>query len=262
MSRLKVGIRLESLDLPLRRALTEAGRLGVSGVQVDAVGDLAPDALSETGRREFRHRLRSHNLELTALSCPLRRGLDVAENQQPRLEHIQKVMSLSYDLGPRIVIVQAGQIVEDLNDPRMNILRESLHDLACHGDRSGTTLALETGLESGAVLASFLDRFDSGSLGVNLDPANLLLHNFDPYESIQALGRRIVHVHAKDARQASASRAAQEVPLGHGDIDWLKLLGTLEEVEYRGWLVIERETGDNRRVEVAADVAFLRRLVG
>jgi sugar phosphate isomerase/epimerase len=262
MSRLKVGIRLESLDLPLRRALSEAGRLGVSGVQVDAVSDLAPDALSETGRREFRHLLRAHNLELTALGCPLRRGLDAAENQQPRLEHIQKVMSLSYDLGPRIVIVQAGQIAEDLNNPRMSTLRESLHALARHGDGTGTTVALETGLESGAALASFLDRFDSGALGVNLDPANLLLHNFDPYESIQALGRRILHVHAKDARQASASRAAQEVPLGHGDIDWLKLLGTLEEVEYRGWLVIERESGDNRRADVAAGVAFLRRLVG
>src|SRR6185437_954455 len=97
----------------------------------------------------------------------------------------------------------------------------------------------------GSTLAAFLDRFDTGSLGVNLDPANLLLHGFDPYESIQALGRRIVHAHAKDARQDSASRSAEEVPLGHGDIDWMKFLGVLEEVEYRGWLTIERETGQS-----------------
>ena len=37
MSRLKIGVRLESLGLPLRRALVEAARLGVSGVQVDQV---------------------------------------------------------------------------------------------------------------------------------------------------------------------------------------------------------------------------------
>ncbi len=60
----------------------------------------------------------------------------------------------------------------------------------------------------------------------------------------------------------SASRAAQEVPLGQGDIDWMKFLGVLEEVEYRGWLTIERETGDNRLADVAAGVAFLRRLIG
>src|SRR5690349_17080140 len=117
MNHLKIGIRLESLGLPLRRALAEAGRLGVPGVQVDAVGDLAPNALSETGRREFRHLLRAYNLELTALGCPLRRGLDSAENQQPRIEHVQKVLSLSFDLGPRIVIVQAGAVTDDPKDP-------------------------------------------------------------------------------------------------------------------------------------------------
>lgn len=262
MNRLKIGIRLESLGLPLRRALTEAGRLGVAGVQVDAVGELAPNTLSETGRREFRHLLRAYNLELTALGCPLRRGLDSAENQQPRIEHVQKVLSLSFDLGPRIVIVQGGSIGGDPNEPRMTILRESLQAIARHGDRVGATLALETGLEDGSVLAAFLDGFDTGALGVNLDPANLLLHGFDPYASAQALGRRIVHTHAKDARQASASRAAQEVPLGHGDIDWMKYLAVLEEVEYRGWLTIERETGTNRLTEIAAGVAFLSRLIG
>jgi L-ribulose-5-phosphate 3-epimerase len=262
MNRLQIGIRLESLGLPLRRALAEASRIGVSGVQVDAVGDLAPNALSDTGRREFRHLLRAHNLELTALGCPLRRGLDTAETQQPRIEHVQKVLSLSFDLGPRLVIVQAGAVSGESEDARMRILRESLHALAGHGDRVGATLALETGLEDGSVLAAFLDGFDTGALGVNLDPANLLLHGFDPYASTRALGRRIVHTHAKDARQASASRAAQEVPLGHGDIDWMMYLGTLEEVEYRGWLTIERETGESRLADVAAGVFFLRRLLG
>jgi sugar phosphate isomerase/epimerase len=262
MNRLQIGIRLESLGLSLRRALAEASRLGVAGVQVDAVGDLAPNALSDTGRREFRHLLRSHNVELTALGCPLRRGLDAIENQQPRIEHVQKVLALSYDLGPRKVIVQAGAVPEDPQNPRRQPLTESLRALSQFGDRTGTQLALETGLENGSVLATFLDNFDTGSLGVNLDPANLLLHGFDPYESVQALGRRIIHTHAKDARQASASRAAQEVPLGQGDIDWMKFLGVLEEVEYRGWLTIERETGDSRRADVAAGVAFLRRLVG
>jgi sugar phosphate isomerase/epimerase len=122
-------------------------------------------------------------------------------------------------------------------------------------------LALETGTESGEVLAKFLDRFDTGGLGVNLDPANLLTHGFPPFEAVRALNRRIVHVHAKDARRGGASRAAREVPVGAGDIDWLELLGLLEEIEYRGWLTIERESGDRRAADVAAGVAFLRRLV-
>jgi sugar phosphate isomerase/epimerase len=261
MNRLKLGLRLESLGLPLRRALHEAERLGVGGVQVDAAGDLSPNHLSQTGRREFKHLLRTHNLELTALGCPLRRGLDTTQDQQPRIEHVRKVMSLAFDLGPRVAIVQAGRIPEDAADPRLATLTESLTALGQHGDRTGTTLALETGLEAGIVLRQFLDRFDSGGLGVNLDPANLLLHGFDPYESARALQGKIVHAHAKDARAASASRAAQEVPVGHGDIDWMQFLGVLEEVEYRSWLVIEQETGDHRAADIAASVQFLRRFM-
>lgn len=261
MNRLKIGIRLESLGLPLRRGLDEAERMGAAGVQMDAVGDLSPDTLSQTGRRELRHLLRARNLDLTALGCPLRRGLDVTDDQQPRLEHVRKVMSLAYDLGTGVVIVQAGQVPEDAADPRMGPLTESLRALGEHGDRVGTVLALETGLESGPVLRSLLDRFDTASLGVNLDPANLLVHGFDVEESVRALAGRIAHTHAKDARRASASRAAQEVPLGHGDIDWMSYLGLLEEVEYHGWLTIERETGANRLADVAAAVAFLRRLI-
>src|SRR5437870_7807530 len=116
MSKLKIAVRLESLGLPLRRALQEAERMGVAGVQVDAAGALAPEALSQTGRREFRHLLHSHNLELTALGCPLRHGLDTPENQEARIEHVRSVLALSFDLGPRVVVIQPGHIVQDEKD--------------------------------------------------------------------------------------------------------------------------------------------------
>src|SRR5207249_1570070 len=117
---------LESLGLPLRRALAEVERMGVTGVQVDALGDLSPQSLSQTGRREFRHLLRSHNMELIALGCPLRHGLDTPEGQEARIEHVQNVMALSFDLGPRIAIVQAGLVSDSPKDPRQARLSEAL----------------------------------------------------------------------------------------------------------------------------------------
>ena len=262
MNRLRIGVRLESLGLPLRQAISAASRLAVAGVQVDAAGDLSPANLSQTGRREFRHLLRSHDLEVTALGCPLRHGLDTAADQQPRIEHVKSVLTLSYDLGPRRVIVEAGQVPDEKDLENNRCMTEALTELGRHADKTGTTLALETGLESGEVLAGFLDRFDTGGLGANLDPANLLAHGFAPFEAARALNRRVVHVHAKDARRGGASRAALEVPLGHGDIDWLQFLAVLEEIDYRGWLTVEREGGADRAADVAAGVAFLRHLVG
>src|SRR5205807_939749 len=146
MRRLKLGVCLDSLGLPLRRALQETERMGVTGVQVNAAGDLSPKSLSQTGRREFLHLLRAYNLELAALGCPLRHGLDTAEGQDQRIEHIKRVLSLSFDLGPRRVTLQAGGIPKDMETPGARLMAEALLALGQHGDRTGAVLALETGL--------------------------------------------------------------------------------------------------------------------
>lgn len=261
MSKIRLGVCLVSLGLPLRRALQEAEHMSVGGVQIDAAGALSPQQLSQTGRRELRHLLRAHNLELAAVNCPLRHGLDVADHQEQRLDHIKQVMSLAFDLGPRLVTIQAGRIPETTDDPRAASISEALAALAGHGDRVGATLLLETGLENGDGLARFLNRFDTGSLAANFDPANLLMNGFNPYASARALQRGIRHAQAKDSRQAATNRSAQEVPLGHGDIDWMMLFEVLAEIDYQGWMIVKRESGSNRVAEIAAGVAFLRRLM-
>lgn len=255
---MKLGVRLESMDLPLRRALAEAQRLGVTGVQLDAVGDLSPMRLSQTGRRELKHLLRSHSVELTALGCPLRQNLDDPQGLQERLDFVRAVMELAFEMGPRLVVLHAGTIPEKADE---SPLYEALLSLAQHGDRVGAVVALETGTEPAETLSTFLGRFDTGSLGVNFDPANLFLRGFDPVAGAKALHRRIVHAHAKDARTTTANRLAQEVPLGHGDLDWMLILATLEEVEFHGWMVVEQEVRPNL-ADVAAGVGFLRRFVG
>lgn len=259
MNHFKIGIRLEALGLPLCRALKEAQRLGVTGVQVDATGELSPKTLSQSGRRAIRVLLRSHNLELTALGCALRRDLGKADDQQQRIDYTKAVLGLSLELGTRIVLVQAGRVPDQADEVRGVLLTEALRCLGRHGNRIGATLALETGLDSGAALGAFLDQFDTGGLGVNLDPANLFLHDFDPCASGRALGDKVVHARATDTLRAGASRAAQEVPLGQGEVDWARNLNMLKEIEYRGWLTADG--GSNRVANVAAGANFLKQLV-
>jgi L-ribulose-5-phosphate 3-epimerase len=278
MPRLKIGLCLRSLGTPLRRALPIAHKLAVAGLEIDATGDLSPAQLSQTGRRELKHLLRSHDLELAAIACPLRRGLGVPENQEARIDFIRQALSLSWDLGAKVVVIQPGPLPADLRsqeagagerrgvsptwqDPRQTILEEALTILAKHADRVGSVLALETGLESGEHLRDFLATFDSGGLAASLNPGNLLIHGHDPYAAAQRLREKVAYVHAKDARLASASRDAQEVPLGHGDIDWLQLCGALEEIEYGGFVTIERTPGADPVGEAKAAVGFLQRIL-
>ena len=261
MNRLKLGIVLETTGLPIRAALEQAAKLAVDGVQIDAVGDIAPDTLTGTGRREFRNLMRSSNLELSALNCPLRRGLDNPENLQPRLEHLRKVMQLAFDLGARKIVAPLPKILEDAKSSKAVTLREALLALAGYGDRTGTQVALECGLDSAEKTRDYLATFDTANLAVNFDPANFLMNGFEPIGAIPILGNRIIHSHARDARMATVSGGAQEVPVGDGDIEWMMYLATLESIDYHGYLVVDRESGQSRFADVTAAVKFLKRFV-
>lgn len=259
MKPLRIGIVAESTGLPFRQAVAQAAKMGAEGIQVNATGDLAPDALGESGRREIRNLLRSFAQDLAALNVPLRRGLDSAENLQPRIDHIRKAMQLAFDLGARRVVVPCPRIPTDADSPRAQTMRESLWALGAHGDRIGTVLALEIGFDPAAMVKPYLAGFDSGSLKVAYDPANMLMHGHDPVANLAPLKGRIAHVHARDARAGGVSQGIQEVPLGAGDVDWMAFTATLQVLEYDGFLTVERESGENKLADVAAGVKFLRR---
>ena len=259
MKPLRIGIVVESTGLPVRSAITQAARMAAEGIQADASGDLAPALLGETGRREFRNLLRSFSLELAALNVPLRRGLDAAENLQPRLDHLRKVMELAFDLGARRVVVPCPRIPDDPATPRGRTMREALDTLGAYGDRIGCALALEIGFDPADKVKQYLAGFDTGSLKVTYDPANMLMHGHDPLANLTPLKEFLAHVHARDARSASLSRGLEEVPLGAGDVDWMAFTATLQVLDFDGFLTVEREQGDDRLRDIANGVKFLRR---
>lgn len=262
MKPLRIGIVAESTGLPLRRAIAEAAKMGAAGLEVAAAGDLNSDQLGETGRREFRNLLRSYNQELAAVSVPLRHGLDIAENLQPRIERVRKVLQLAFDLGARRVVVPCPRIPDDAASPRAQTLREALLALGPFGDRVGTVLGLEIGYDPAEKVKGYLAGFDTGSLRITFDPANLMMHGHEPLANLAGLKDWVVHVHARDARSASLSRGLQEVPLGAGDIDWMAFTATLQVIGYDGFLAVEREQGNSRLADLANGVKFLKRFAG
>lgn len=275
MTRFKLGIVAESTGLPVRQALHEAARLGVQGVQFDAAGPLAPESLGDTARRELRTVLKSFSLDLVAVNCPLRTGLDTFDRQHQRIDVVQKAMAFAFDLGCRKLVVPMPAIPpepEKTAEPksfftfgtppdRSVTLRETLTALAAFGDRSGVTLCLEAGLDSADKTRDYLATFDTGSLAVCFDPANFIVNGHDPLKSLTALAKVTGHVHARDARRVSASSGPQEVTLGGGDVDWMSFCVSLDIQEYGGSVCVERTGGDDRLAELAAAVRLLRRFV-
>lgn len=256
---MKLGVVAESTGLPLRAAIAEASKFGAAGIQFDAAGDLAPERLGDTGRREFKNLLRSFNLELAALNLPLRHGLDAAEHQQERIDHACRAMQLAFDLGARKLVAPCPKLPAKDELKRGTVLRDTIMALAHHGDRTGCDLALEIGFDSADALKPWIESFDSGSLKVAFDPANMLLHGHEPIANLAPLLGRIAHILARDARSSGLNRGLQEVPVGAGDVDWLAFTATLQVMEFDGFLCVKRDQGETRRADVAGGVKFLRR---
>lgn len=259
MSRHKLGVVLESLQQPIKEAIRLAATLGIEGVQVDAVGDLTPETLSGTGRRELRHRLRSVGLECAAVGCPLRHPLYTLDRYEPRLQRVMQTLSMAYDLGARVVTAFAGPI-PPADDPARLVLNDTLERLGRHGERVGATLALVVGAEPPQVLGDYLRSFRCGGLGVVVDPATLIMRRMHPTEAVRVFGEQLALLHARDAVPERPDRFAEEAPLGHGDVDWMGLLGALEEVDYRGWILLRRGPCPDPVRDLRQGVALLRKL--
>lgn len=127
-----------------------------------------------------------------------------------------------------------------------------LKELADYALENGIQLILETGQETAKDLRSCLEELNHSAVGVNFDPANMILYGKgDPIEALQVLAPWIRHVHIKDATaSAEPGEWGAEVPWGEGDVDTAAFLAKLEEIGFNGTLAIEREAGDSRMEDI------------
>jgi L-ribulose-5-phosphate 3-epimerase len=157
-------------------------------------------------------------------------------------------------LGLNLVSFHAGFLPEDPADPDYAKLTERLRTLAVLFADAGIDLAFETGQEEAEILSRFLDDLAAPNVGVNFDPANMILYGKgDPVAGLRTLLPYLKQVHIKDAVATSEPGTwGSEVVVGTGEVDWPAFLGVLEEAGYAGALVIEREAGDARVAEILA----------
>lgn len=240
MIRSPIGLRL-NLDLSraIKDQFRDAARLGAKGLVLDAVGDLSPDRLSDTGRRDLSQSLRSIELGLIAMSLPTRRGFDTFDELDVRLARADRAFALTYELGARIVLVKAGETPAE-DDPRRPVFVHALTELGKRADHRGIRLALETGAGPVARLAEVLAAIASPGLSASVDPSSLLRTGQDPIEAVGILSHQVVHAYAGDASGGGspivASHRGSAFPAGV--LDWEAYLGSLEEIDYRGYLTI------------------------
>ena len=167
-------------------------------------------------------------------------------------KNIQATAKLAQQMNLKLVTFHAGFLPHDKREVNAVKLLERLRKIAELFDTTGIALGLETGQETAAVLVQFLQTLNCGNVGVNFDPANMILYDKgDPIEALHLLGPWIRQVHLKDAVRTKVHGTwGEEVPLGEGQVDWKSFFATLKRIGFAGNLVIEREAGDQRVADV------------
>ncbi len=242
------------------------GQLGVHGA-----ADLAPDAADR-----WRAALDRSELEIVTafLSfegesyasipiCAQTVGYVPPATRREREQRTYAVSDFARSLGIPGVAAHIGCLPEDPRDAEHRAVLELVRRVCDHCARNGQTFALETGQEPAEALLEFLHAVGRPNVGVNFDPANMILYGSgEPMEALRTLGEQVLTVHCKDGTwPETQGEWGRETPLGDGDVGMQRYVRTLREIGYAGPLVIEREiVGEEQRADIGRAIALLNRI--
>ena len=281
----KIGVIADCFRLGPRAGVKKAKSLGADGVQIWAVsGEMSPERMNRAARQEFRKFCEGLGVEISALCGDLGgHGFQRADRNPLKVARSMRIVDLAADLGTKVVTTHIGVVPDDASSEVYQAMLAACRELGAYAEQKGICFAIETGPEKATVLRSFLEEVGSRGIGVNLDPANLIMVlNDDPVAAVDTLSSHIVHTHAKDGVQLAPcdpvevynafaeggvegldfGKLFNEEPLGRGNVDWDAYLDALERIGYRGYLTIEREVGDDPGRDIEAAVRFLNKKLG
>lgn len=175
--------------------------------------------------------------------------------------HILKVIPMARAAGVKLVSFHAGFLPETEEDPTYEKLVNRLTQIAAAFGEEGVDLAFETGQEDADTLKGFLDKLAAPNVGVNFDPANMILYGKgDPVTAVHVLKPYLKQIHIKDALPAKeADQWGEEVVVGTGDVRWREFFDAIEE--FQGYRCIEREAGNQRVRDIKTAAEYCSELL-
>lgn len=282
MKQFSIGMIADCLRLPFAESIQCCRKLGADGVQLYAVdGELSPEAMTPKAIAEHMQILNENGLAVSALCGDLGgHGFCRADENPQKIDRSKRIIDLALEMGTKIVTTHIGVIPNDPSCRTYDVLHKACEELASYAAANGAHFAIETGPEPAVRLRAFLDSIGSTGIGVNLDPANLVMvTNDDPVKAVETLAPYIVHTHVKDGiclKQTDPQIIYDffadggigdlrlgdyflETPIGQGNVDFPAYFAKLKEIGYQGYLTIEREVGADPAGDIALAVAAIHK---
>lgn len=174
-------------------------------------------------------------------------GLTPDELYKTRLDRIQQAAEWANAISAKSISIHIGTIPVEHASPVFEKLVTRCQEVADLLANHHLRLLLETGREPIDTLLQFIEAVGRTYIGVNFDPANLVIYGTDdPVSAIKKLAKQIKIVHLKDARLSVQPGIdyGQAVPLGSGDVQIPRIISKLRATGYTGPMLIENNIHD------------------
>jgi len=255
--------------------LDKVQRLGFSGCQIQS---WYPELFTDEQADNIRRLLGERGITLSTFWCgwsgprvwnfyegQTTLGLIPAEYRAQRVAELKRGAEFAARIGTSQMATHAGFLPEDPNSQLYADVVAALREVAGHAKDCGVKFLFETGQETPVTLRRVIEDIGTGNLGVNYDPANLVLYGkANPIDALSCIGEYICDLHAKDGCYPTDGRSlGKQMRLGEGAVDFPALIGYLKGRGYDGAITIEREiSGEQQITDILDAKKFLEELWG
>lgn len=180
-------------------------------------------------------------------------GVAPDEHWEENLDLARRVAEVARRDDVPLVTFHTGFLPHERGSPQRMKLLHRLRAIADCFAKQGIDLAFETGQETADTLLDVLVELDRSNVGVNFDPANMILYGMgDPVEALAKLAPHVRQIHVKDALPTTQPGTwGCEVPAGEGAVDWDGFFAIVRDLPQEIDLMIEREAGPHRERDIA-----------
>lgn len=280
----KIGTLADWFKVGVIEGLKTSKAVGATGVQLYAWDELHPDSASEAFLKEVKEVAQAYNQEIVALCGELGgHGFEIAADNDQKVAYLKAVVDMAVKFDCKVVTTHIGRIPEDKASERYVNMKNATKAVSDYAAEFGVVVAVETGPETIKTLVNFIEDCDTKGLGINYDPANLVMVTQDDEVAGVYTGKDyIVHTHAKDGifKKYLGTEEAYEIfatggiellstitdyfietPLGQGQVRWTEYLNALKDIGYDGYLTIEREVQEDAKADIILAVDFLKEII-
>ena len=192
-------------------------------------------------------------------------GIVPLEYRDIRVNDLKRGSDYAKRLGVGQIATHMGYLYENPMCEDYPKLIAAIRDVAEYCRANGQKLMFETGQETPVTLRRVIEDVGTDNLGINLDPANLILYGKgNPVDALDVFGKYVCDIHAKDGKYPTNGHdLGEETVVGQGKVNFPLFIQRLKEIGYNGTLIIEREIWGEQQIKDINDTKiYLEELIG